>query len=73
MHIDFVPCKFLNLLVRFALNSICQLFDQQHGFIWEEQKMAVWAEQAAVPSQASARNKGEEHYFMEEEEVGKGA
>lgn len=53
--------------------SICQLFDQQHGFIWEEQRMAVWAEQAMVPSQASARNKGEEHYFMEEEEVGKGA
>ena len=30
--------------------------------------MAVWAEQVTVPPQASERNKGEEHYFMEKEE-----
>lgn len=30
--------------------------------------MAIWAEQATVSSQASARNKGGDHYFVEEEE-----
>lgn len=34
--------------------------------------MAIWDEQAMGTSQASARNKGKEHYFVEkEEEVGR--